>query len=179
MKNLLLPLLVILLCVAPVFGQAASSADTPTKDQVLEFLDLMQIRQRMVQMMDGMKAAGKKGAEEGFKHALPNATPEQLAKVDALTDATFADLPIDEMVEATVPIYQRHLTANDIATVVAFYKSPVGQKIIKEQPAMMAEGMQAGQDIMIKRLPVILDRLQTQVAKLAQAEKNQTDSKKN
>jgi hypothetical protein len=74
---------------------------------------------------------------------------------------------------------KRHLTKTDLEAVIAFYKSSAGQKILKEQPAMMAEGMQAGQDIMIKRLPAILDRLNTQIAKLADEEKKRPATEKN
>jgi hypothetical protein len=132
----------------------------------------------MVQMLEGMKAAQKRGAEEGFKHFIPDATPEQIAKVDAIADQALGDMPIDEMVAAIVPIYQKHLTKSDLEAVIIFYKSPAGQKILKEQPAMMAEGMQAGQDIMLKRLPAILDRLNTQIAKLADEEKSHATGSK-
>lgn len=179
MKTILLRVLLILLCVTPALAQENASAQVPTREQVQQFLDLMQIRQRMVQLIDGMKAGQKKGAEAGFKHSIPDATPEQLAKVDALADETFRDFPIDEMVDAMVPIYQRHLTKTDLEAVITFYKSSAGQKILKEQPAMMAEGMQAGQDIMIKRLPAILDRLNTQIAKLADEEKKRPTTEKN
>ncbi len=172
MKKFLILSIAISICMAPAFAQNAALPDVPTKEHVREFLDLMHTRDRMIQMMDGMKAAEKKGAEEGFKHSIPDATSNQLGKVDALVDETFRDLPIDEMVDAMVPIYQHHLTEADLEAVIAFYKSAPGQKILKEQPAMMAEGMQAGQEIMMKRLPEILDRLQTQVAKLAETEKN-------
>src|SRR5881392_2702510 len=131
MKKAHICILVISLFVAPTLGQETASTETPTKEQVQEFLNLMQMRQRMAQMMEGMKAAQKKGAEEGFKHSIPDTTPEQLAKVDALADQMFLDLPIEEMVHAIVPIYQRHLTKTDLEAVIAFYKSPVGQKLLK------------------------------------------------
>ena len=171
MKRLacVLPMLLIVL---PALTQEPPTAETPSREEVQEFLDLMQIRPRLVQMLDGMRAAEKKGAEEGFKHSLPNATPEQLAKVDALADQAFVDFPIDDIIAAIVPIYQRHLTKTDLEAVVKFYKSPPGQRILKELPAMMAEGMQAGQDIMMKRLPAMLDRLNAQLAKLAEEEKS-------
>jgi Uncharacterized protein conserved in bacteria (DUF2059) len=56
--------------------------------------------------------------------------PEQLAKVDQLFDGIFTRLPIDEMMEAVVPIYQKHQTKTDLAAVTAFYPSPAGQKIL-------------------------------------------------
>jgi hypothetical protein len=92
-KNTLLCLLLTLLCATPAVAQETTTSDAPTKEQVQEFFTLMQIKQRMVQLMDGMKAAQKKGAEEGFKHSLPNATPEQIAKVDSLADQVFQGIP--------------------------------------------------------------------------------------
>src|SRR5258706_1530959 len=167
MRKMLVGVINLLLLSCPVFSQQPSAAEPPTKQQVLEFLEIMQSRQMMMQMVDGIKAAQKKGAEEAFKHLVPDAKREQLDRVSSLTDETFRDFPIDEMVDALIPIYQRHLTEADLDTVIAFYKSPTGQKFLKERPAMMAEGMQVGQDIMLKKLPDILDRLNTKVATLA------------
>jgi hypothetical protein len=65
-----------------------------------------------------------------------------------------------------IPIYQRHLTKSDLDAVIVFYSSPVGQRLLKEQPAMMAEGMKAGQDIMLKKVPELTQRINTQVAQL-------------
>jgi hypothetical protein len=147
--------------------QAATGPDVPSKQDVLRLLDLLQVKARMVQMLDGFKSGMKAGAEAGLKQHLPNATPEQVAKVDALADAVLQDIPVDEMMEAMIPIYQRHLTKTDLDSIIAFYSSPAGQRLLKEQPAMMAEGMKAGQDIMLKRIPVLTQRLNTQVAQLA------------
>jgi hypothetical protein len=168
--------IVSLLLLAGVAGmaQTAASAEPPTKEEVLHFLDLMQIRSRMVQMIDGMKGGMKTGAKAGLKEQLPNATPEQLAKVDAVAETVFKDFPIDEIVDAIIPIYQRHLTKADLESVIAFYSSPAGQRLLKEQPAMMAEGMKAGQDIMVKRIPDLTKRLNAEVERLAKEESQKT-----
>jgi uncharacterized protein len=150
--------------------QAAVVNTAPSKEEVLRFMDLMQVRARMEQLMDGMKAGMKKGAEEGFKLKVPAASPEQLAKLDSVTEVIFKDFPLDEMIDAMVPIYQKHLTKSDLEAVIAFYLSPAGQKLLKEQPAMMAEGMKAGQDIMLRKLPDLEERLHTKVAQLADEE---------
>lgn len=157
-------------------AQAPATLDTPTKEDVLRFLDLLQIKARMVQMMDGMKSGMKTGVEAALKQQLPNATPEEMAKVDGFADTVFNDLPIDEMVDAVIPIYQRHLTKTDLDSIVAFYSSLAGQKLLKETPAMMAEGMKAGQDIMLKRVPELSQRLNNQVAQLAKEETRKNSS---
>lgn len=170
----------LVLASGPAIAQTPAGPDTPSKEDVVRFLDLLQIKARMVQMMDGMKGSMKTGAEASLKQQLPNATPEQLAKVDAFADTVFKALPIDEMVDAMIPIYQRHLTKADLDSIVAFYSSPAGEKLLKEQPAMMAEGMKAGQDIMLKRVPELTQRLNEQVAQLAkeEAQKNPPSAKK-
>ena len=145
----------------------AASDDTPTKADVLKFMDLLQVRARMEQMMDGMKNGMKEGARAGFKTKVTDASPAQLEKVDAITDIIFKDFPIDEMIDAIVPIYQKHLTKSDLESIIAFYASPVGQKLLKEQPAMMAESMRAGQDIMLRKLPQIEERIKAKVDELA------------
>jgi uncharacterized protein len=170
-KKSIVCLCFVVIFAATMFAQQAAVVNTaPSKEEVLRFLDLMQVRARMEQLMDGMKTGMKKGAQEGFKLKIPAATPEQLAKLDSVTEIVFKDFPIDEMIDAMVPIYQKHLTKSDLDAVIAFYSSPVGQKLLKEQPAMMAEGMQAGQDIMLRKLPDLEERLNTKVAQLADEE---------
>lgn len=131
----------------PSSSKQSMGSDVPTKEEVLKFLDLMHAKAQMVQAMQGMVAELKKGAEQGFRSELPNATREQLAKLDALFDGIYESIPLDEMVDAVVPIYQKHLTKSDLEAVIAFYSSPPGQKILKELPQIMAEAMQAGGEI--------------------------------
>jgi len=156
---------------ATAFAQQAAVLDTaPSRDDVLRFMDLMQIRAQMDQLVEGMKKSMKTGAEASFKLKIPAATPEQLAKLNLVTETVFKDFPVDEIIDAAVPIYQKHLAKSDLDAVIAFYSSPVGQKLLKETPAMMAEGMQAGQDIMMRKLPDIQERLTMKVAQLAAEE---------
>lgn len=151
--------------------QTVAPADAPSREEVMQLLQLLHIRDRMMQMLAGMKEGMRTGAEAGFKQKVPDPTPEQLKTLDAIVDSTFEDFPIDEMVDAMVPIYQRHLNKNDLDAVIAFYSSPPGQKILKEQPAMMAESMRAGQKIMLAKLPELTKRLNDRIEGLIQEQK--------
>jgi uncharacterized protein len=148
-------------------GAAGIADSTPSKAEVMQFMDLMQVRVRITQIFDGMKTQGRLGAEQGFKKKVPDVTPEQLKKVDAVVDEMFSGFPVDDMIDAMVPIYQKHLTKSDLDAVVAFYSSPVGQKFIKEAPAMMSEAMQAGGDIARSRMNDVNERLQKRIDDLA------------
>ena len=143
-----------------------SAQEAPTREEVLKFLDLMHSRQQMALIMDGMAAQFKQGAEEGFKKKVPNAAPEQLAKVDALFGDIFKSLPIDEMVEAIVPIYQKHLSRSDLNAATAFYSSPAGQRILKELPAISSEAMQAGGKIGQRSFAAMSDKFEKQLDEL-------------
>jgi uncharacterized protein len=162
----------VFLCLTMAFPtlaqQVAAAADPPSKAEVERFMELMQVRVRMAQMFDAMKGQARLGAEQGFKKKVPNPTPEQLKKVDAMADEMFSGFPVDEVIDAMVPIYQKHLSKSDLDAVTAFYSSPVGQKFIKEAPAMMSEAMQAGGEIARSRMTDLNDRLQKRIADLAE-----------
>lgn len=53
----------------------------------------------------------------------------------------------DNLVKVYVPIYQKHLTLDDLKKIVAFYESPVGKKLGAVTPAITMEGMTAGQQL--------------------------------
>jgi hypothetical protein len=174
MKKLVL-LMVLCFLAVPTFSAAQQTNDSevPNKAEVVKFLDLMHARAQMVQTLDGLAKQMRIGAEQGFKEKVPDATPEQLAKVDKVFEGIFKSLPVDEMVDAIVPIYQKHLTKADLAAITAFYASPAGQKILKEMPAIMSEAMQAGGEIGRKAFAAKSQELDQQIADLVKDSKKQ------
>jgi len=192
MRSRGLVLLVFLAVAAPLFAQqsvaeAAAqakkaevfSADAPTHDQVMTLLDLMQVRRNMVLMMDGMKNAMKEGAERSFRERVPNPTPKQLEALHAMIDGAMSEMPMDEMLEAAVAVYRRHLTKSDVEEMIRFYAGAVGQKVLREQPKMIQESMQAGTDIQKKRMDQIMAKIREGEQKMLEAdeESNQTPKK--
>jgi hypothetical protein len=55
------------------------------------------------------------------------------------------EVKADDLVEMVVPIYAKYLTHDDVKELIKFYESPVGRKLVKVQPKVMGESMQAGQ----------------------------------
>lgn len=60
-------------------------------------------------------------------------------------DRFMAKVDPDEIIDLTVPVYTKHLTHDEIKQLLAFYKSPVGRKLIAALPSIMQESMAAGQ----------------------------------
>jgi hypothetical protein len=57
----------------------------------------------------------------------------------------FLRTSVDDLVAMLVPVYQKHMTIEDLRGLVEFYETPLGKKFITSTPAIMEESMQVGQ----------------------------------
>jgi uncharacterized protein len=160
--------LVFCLLLAPASHAQQNAADTPaSKADVQRFLDTMHTRDMMTQMMAVMKNQMRQMIHAQLQKQ-SNLPADSEAKIDKMTDDLLSSMPIDDLLQAMIPVYQKHLTKGDIDALIAFYSSPVGQKMIKEMPAMTAEAMQASQGIMQRMMAQTMQRVQEQIAQLQQ-----------
>ena len=70
------------------------------------------------------------------------------------------NMPVDEIEQAMIPVYQRHFTKSDIEAMNSFYSSPVGQKVLEQLPIVMQEGMQSAMPTITKYLAEWKQRVQ-------------------
>ncbi|MCX7848563.1 MAG: DUF2059 domain-containing protein [bacterium] len=47
----------------------------------------------------------------------------------------------DEMVREVIPVYEKYLTVEDLRALLAFYRTPVGQKLVRIQPQLTKDAM--------------------------------------
>src|SRR5689334_9117323 len=78
------------------------------------------------------------------KGALP---PKFDSTMKKAMDDLVKQMPIDDIVQAMIPAYQKHFTKTEIEAMNNFYSSPVGQKVLQELPAVIQEGNQAAMPI--------------------------------
>jgi uncharacterized protein len=163
----------------PKAAEETFAPDAPTHDQVMTLLDLLQVRRSMTVMMDGMKQAMKQGTEKAFRERVPDPSPEQLEALHGMIDDAIGEIPMDEMVEAVVPIYRQHLSKSDVEEMIRFYGGPVGQKLLREQPQMLQEAIRAGAAIQENRMDQIMIKVKERAQKLTEAseEKDNTPRK--
>jgi uncharacterized protein len=144
-----------------------SAADAPaTKDDVQRYLDVIHSREMITKMMDAMSKPMHQMMHEQYlkdKDKLPADFEE---KMNRIMDDYMKNLPIEEMLQAMIPAYQKHLTKGDVDGLVAFYSSPTGQKVIQELPAITAEAMQSMIPLMRKQIDVMTGRMQEQIAQM-------------
>ena len=55
-----------------------------------------------------------------------------------------AEVGPDDLNRLVVPVYARHFTVEEMESMIAFYRTPVGQKLVSKLPAITAESMAVG-----------------------------------
>ncbi len=163
------------LCVAlatSVMAQQDASSAPATKEDVERYLNAIHSHDMMNQMVAAMSKPMHQMVHDEYvkdKDKLP-ADFEQ--RTDKMMDDMFKEMPFDEMMQAMVPVYQKHFTKGDIDALVAFYSSPTGQKTLRELPAIMSEAMESAIPIVQKYMETMKQRIDEETAKaLKESEK--------
>lgn len=152
---------------SPAFAQAPAKVDPAATAAVQELLSTMRIRETMTASMQQMltvmpqqlrsaaaasinnnpnlNADAKKQALDQVEKQLPVATT---ALREMVTDPSL----ISEMIVEMVPLYTRNFTVAEIRELTAFYRTPLGQKMMTTMPVVMAESMAISNRIMTPRI---------------------------
>ena len=86
---------------------------------------------------------------QGLKPAIVQNRPEVERDFDALAPKlaeAFAP-HYETMVNGIAAVYASHFTAEELREVEAFYRRPVGQKMLERLPTITQQSMQLGQSI--------------------------------
>jgi hypothetical protein len=144
-------------------------ADAPaTKEEIQKYLQIMHSREMMAKMADAMSKPMHQMVHEQYLKDKDKLPPDFEARMNKMTDDMFKALPWDDMLDAMVPVYQKHFTKGDVDALVAFYSTPTGQKLIKELPEITAEAMQNMMPLLRKSMDTMNQRLQKEIAAMEQ-----------
>ena len=150
---------IMLVLSVPVWSQDATSA-AASKEEVMKLLKVMRVNSQMTQMLNNMSTVVQTGAREGFLKKKPNATEKQLAALDKMMGSTFQEFSADELIAEIIPVYQRNLTSEEVSSLVSFYNSPSGQKILDKMPKLTQDAMQVGVDYARKKMDAAMTRME-------------------
>jgi uncharacterized protein len=172
MKRVFLALTACLIVSLPGIAQQ-SPADSPaTKEDIERYLEVTHSRDMMKQMMDVMAKSIREMAHDQLSKDRASLPPDAEARMNKRTDELLRSLPIEEMLQAMIPVYQKHWTKGDVDNMIAFYATPTGQKLLKDMPQTMAESMQAIRPVMEKHMEAMKQQLELEVAQLKKEYKN-------
>jgi hypothetical protein len=160
-------------------GSAQTSAtDSPaTKADVERYFQAVQSHDMMKKMMVTMTQSMHQMMHEQYLKHKGELPADYEAKMNAMMDEMFANMPMDEMMQAMVPAYQKHLTKGDIDNLVAFYSTSTGAKLLREMPSIMAESMQDMMPIMTKYMDTVQQTLMKKTEIMIAESKKASDTK--
>ena len=138
---------------------------------MLDSMNYRSVVQNMyAQMSQSMPAMIRQGATAAIQN---NAQLDAAARTQALAKLE-ADLPkvtasvteifrdpklIDELLTESAQLYARYYTADELNQIAAFYRTPVGAKLLATMPQVMNEGMMLGQRLVMPRIGPMIEKL--------------------
>lgn len=158
---------------APVaYAQTADAASSAAAKELFDSMNYRSVLQGMMQQMaQGMAASMRGGAEAAINNnsklsaddkqkALAKMEAELPAAIGAMQSVLGDPALVDDILNETVPIYARNFSADELKQITAFYRTPVGAKMLAKMPQLMGEGMQVGQQIVARRIGPMMQKLQ-------------------
>jgi uncharacterized protein len=155
-----------------------TSADSPaTKEDIDRYLQAIHSQEMTKQMVQAMIPGMHQMMHDMYVKHQSELPPDYESKMSAMLDDMMKSMPMDEMMKAMVPVYQKHFTKGDIDSLVAFYTSPTGEKILHEMPAIMGEAMKSMSPIMTRYMETMQQRVQRETnTMIANSKKSATGS---
>jgi hypothetical protein len=144
----------VLLLAAPARAQSPSPDSLSAAKELINTINFPdQFKALMPIMMKNLKPAivqGRADIDRDYEALMP-----------ALID--MAQSRISELSDAAAAIYASNFSAEELRTLIAFYKTPAGQKLLQKQPVIvqqtMAAGQQFGQSVIVDMKKRMIEEL--------------------
>jgi hypothetical protein len=65
---------------------------------------------------------------------------------DELWEEALNESNVDDLIERLIPVYQKHLSEEEVQAINAFNKTPAGQKLLEVRPLISEESGEIGQE---------------------------------
>jgi hypothetical protein len=167
MKKYLLALALAATLATPCFAQTTTALDPATVSAVNDMLTAMKARDVMQATMQQMQQAVPQAMLNAERQAvnsnpklsaddkqkaldkIEKGAPKRMAEMQALlSDPSLIDAILAEM----VPLYAGAYTVDEIHQLSAFYQSPIGQKMLANQPKLASQVMEISNRVMMPRI---------------------------
>lgn len=148
-------------------GFAQTGADAPASKQDVErYFQAVHSHDTMLKMVEAMTAPMHQTTHEQCEKDKDKLPADCEARINKMLDGMIKEMPFDEMMQAMVPAYRKHFTKGDMDALIAFYSGPTGQKVLRELPAVMAEGMESMMPLMKKSVETLTERAEREVTRM-------------
>jgi hypothetical protein len=140
----------------------AAQAQTPTAGAVANARELLAIKGGTLMFEPVIP-----GVVETTKNNLLPTNPglsKDLNEVSAQLRREFEAKKAELVYEVAI-IYAKHFSEQELKDLVAFYKTPLGQKMLKEEPIAVDESLKRAQDWSIEFSEVVMGRFRAEMKK--------------
>jgi hypothetical protein len=129
-------------------------------------------RAKIIELMEltGAKSMGDQMGQvfiQQFSAAMQQAKPNIPKRAhEVIRDVTIEILKENsqELLSRAIPVYEKHFTEKEIEELIVFYRTPTGQKAIKEFPVLMQEFIPISQSWASGLQPLLQQRLRERLA---------------
>jgi uncharacterized protein len=177
MKRFISCVVVLLFVGCSCFAQTSADDSPATKADVERYFQIVRSHDMMKKMMAAMTQGMHQMSHEQYLKHQDELPADYESKMTAMMDDMFQNMPMDQMIEAMVPAYQKHFTKGDIDNLTAFYLTPTGQKLLQEMPTILSEAMQDMMPIMSNYMETVKQRLLKETDNMIAQAKKPSDSK--
>ena len=130
----------VVVCASLACGQnapAAGSSAKPRAEKIAKIRELLVLTDAA-----GLAAGALKSQAGSIKKMLPLPPAAQ----DDFEKELLADVNVNELINLLIPIYEEHVSEEDLDHLLAFYRSPVGKRFIKALPLITEESRKVGEE---------------------------------
>ena len=156
----------------PLTPPSAPAEVAATREDILRLFAAMHVQEQIRATMQAMMEQQRRMIGEMMRKRNRRIADEDVEKAADSAQEFMKNFPLDDMVEDMIPVYQKHLTKPDVDAMEAFYSSPTGQKLVREQAGMASESMQAVSLRVRKALEQAMQRAEQQAKDEEEKEKS-------
>lgn len=130
----------ILLLALPAWAQQKTPAIDPAKEADIRRLLELSGGQRT---MDNLSAAMQGHLNSMMQDKMPPGEEGKRAQEfsNKMMEKMFAYMKYDDLVELMIPVYDKHLTHDEIKGLIHFYETPLGKRLLETLPRITEESM--------------------------------------
>jgi uncharacterized protein len=177
MKRFVPVAVVIVVLAFSCFAQNSTDDSPATQADVERYFQIAKSHDTMQKLMKTMSNSMQEMFHQQYLQHKDELPADYESKIATDLNGMFTNMPMDEILQAMVPAYQKHLTKGDIDNLIAFYSTPTGQKLLSEMPAIMADAMRGATPIILKYTETFRTKLQKETEDMIAQAKKSSDNK--
>jgi hypothetical protein len=191
-KHFRLLVTVVACCLAAAIPARAQNTITPEKRALIDdLLKVLQAEKNIKASISMVHSAMSKSLSELISNAIPDdpadkgeaseKAKKQVAELtvkarDRFHDRLMKEISVPDLIEnVMVPLYDKFYTESELKDLIAFYKTPTGQKTVVVQPQLTGEVMGRTMDYLMPKVQTIMKEMSEEV----QSELKKTQDRNN